>query len=76
MSRRFPALTPRKVLQALSRAGFFTHHTTGSHYILKHPNKGNLRVSLAYHNKILKRKTLASIIEQAGLTPKEFLTFL
>ncbi len=76
MSQRLPALKPRDVLRALQRAGFFVHHTSGSHYILKHPSKSNLRVSVAYHNKDLKRRTLESIIEQAGLTVEEFLKFL
>ena len=76
MSQRLPALKPREVLRALQRAGFFVHHTSGSHYILKHPDKPNLRVSVAYHNKDLKRRTLESIIEQAGLTVDEFVSFL
>jgi predicted RNA binding protein YcfA (HicA-like mRNA interferase family) len=76
MSRRIPALKPRKVLQALSKAGFFIHHTSGSHHVLKHPEKAHLRVTVPYHNKDLKRKTLSSIIEQAGLTNEEFLYLL
>ena len=39
MNPRLPALTPRKVLRALQRRGFFIHHTTGSHYYLKHPDR-------------------------------------
>lgn len=76
MSQRLPALKPREVLRALQRAGFFVHHTTGSHYILKHPHKPALRVSVPYHSKDLKRRTLESIIKQAGLTTEEFLKFL
>jgi len=33
------------VLCALNRAGFFVHHATGSHYVLKHPEKTNVRVT-------------------------------
>jgi len=76
MSQRLPALKPREVLRALQRAGFFVHHTTGSHYILKHPDKPALRVSVPYHSKDLKRRTLESIIKQAGLTHDDFLSFL
>jgi predicted RNA binding protein YcfA (HicA-like mRNA interferase family) len=72
MSPRLPALRPRQVLRALQRAGFFIHHTTGGHHILKHPDKPHLRVTLPFHNKDLKRRTLDSIIEQAGLTTEEF----
>jgi predicted RNA binding protein YcfA (HicA-like mRNA interferase family) len=52
------------------------HHTTGAHYVLKHPDKPTLRVTVPYHNKDLKRRTLASIIEQAGMTVDEFIQLL
>ena len=76
MSRHLPALRPAKVLQVLQRSGFYIHHTNGSHYYLKHPAKPNLRVTISMHNKDLKRKTLATIIEQAGYTPEEFIKLL
>jgi len=60
-------------IRALERNGFFIHHTTGSHYILK---KENLRVTVPYHNKDLKPGTLASIIKQAGMRVEEFLDLL
>lgn len=76
MSRRLPALKPKDVLRALERAGFVVHHVTGSHYILKHPGRIGLRVTLPWHNKDLKRGTLRSIIEQAGYAVDEFAEFL
>jgi predicted RNA binding protein YcfA (HicA-like mRNA interferase family) len=51
MNAKLPALKPRAVLRALQRAGFYVHHMSGSHHILKHPDKPTLRVSVAYHNK-------------------------
>jgi len=63
MNQRLPALRSRQVLRALQRAGFFIHHATGGHYVLKHPDKSALRVTVPYHNKDLKRRTLESIIE-------------
>ena len=76
MNERLPSLKPQKVLQVLKRAGFFIHHTTGSHYVLKHSDKLAARVTVAYHTKDLKRHTLLSIIEQAGMTIEEFLKYL
>ena len=76
MSQRFPVATPKEVLRALQRAGFFIHHSTGSHHILKHPDKPDLRVTVAVHNRELKRKTLATIIDQAGYTVEEFCELL
>ncbi|MDT4897863.1 MAG: hypothetical protein QOH25_2940 [Acidobacteriota bacterium] len=73
MARKLPVLKPKKVIKALERNGFYIHHTTGSHYILK---KEKFRVTVPYHNKDLKPRTLASIIEQTGLTLKELLDLL
>jgi predicted RNA binding protein YcfA (HicA-like mRNA interferase family) len=76
MSHHLPALRPAKVLRALERAGFYIHHTKGAHHFLKHPDKPGLRVTIAMHNEDLKRKTLASKIEQAGYSPEEFIELL
>lgn len=73
MVRKLPALKPRQVIKALERNGFYVHHISGSHYILK---KDALRVTVPYHNKDLKLGTLRSIIAQAGLTVEEFLDLL
>jgi predicted RNA binding protein YcfA (HicA-like mRNA interferase family) len=73
---RLPALKSKDVLRVLERAGFIVHHVTGSHYILKHPERTGLRVTLPWHNKDLKRGTLRSIIEQAGYTIDEFVELL
>jgi predicted RNA binding protein YcfA (HicA-like mRNA interferase family) len=76
VSRRLPALKSKDVLRALEHAGFVVHHVTGSHYILKHPGKSGLRVTLPWHNKDLKRGTLRSVIEQAGYKTDEFAELL
>ena len=76
MSARLPALKPKYVFRVLQRSGFYLHHTTGGHYILKHPEKTGLRVTLPWHNRDLKRGTLGSIIDQAGYTIEEFVGLL
>jgi predicted RNA binding protein YcfA (HicA-like mRNA interferase family) len=76
MSRRLPSLKPREVLQALRRAGFFVHHASGSHYVLKHPDNPARRVTLPYHSNDLKRGTLLSIIDEAGLMVEGFIDLL
>lgn len=63
-----PIVTPVRLLRALGRAGFFVHHVSGSHHILKHPDRPDLRLSVPYHNRDLKLGTLRSILRQAGLT--------
>jgi predicted RNA binding protein YcfA (HicA-like mRNA interferase family) len=73
---RLPAVKPRQLIRALERAGFFVHHVTGSHYYLKHPDHPTLRVTVAYHNKDLKRGTLRSILREVGLTVDDLLRLL
>ena len=76
MKQRLPALKPRRVLRALEGAGFFVHHASGSHYVLKHPEYPTLRVTIPFHTKDLKRRTLEKIIDQADLTIEKFLDLL
>ena len=76
MSPRFASLKPKEVRRALVRVGFFVHHASASHFILKHPSRPDLRVTLPMHNKDLKRRTVQSIIDQSGFTPEEFLRLL
>jgi predicted RNA binding protein YcfA (HicA-like mRNA interferase family) len=76
MSQHLPALKPAQVLRALQRAGFFIHHTKGSHYFLKHPDTPQLRVTVPFHGGDLKRRTLRSIIDQTGLSVEDFLKLI
>ena len=73
MAKKLPALKPKIVIKALERNGFYVHHTTGSHYILK---KDKLRVTIAYHNKDMRPSALKLTIEAAGLSVEEFLDLL
>ena len=76
MKQSLPAIRPKRLIRALERAGFFVHHVTGSHYILKHPAKATLRVTVPFHNRDLKRGTVQSIVKQAGYTNEELLNLL
>ena len=68
---KLPAIKPKIAIRKLQKAGFIIDHQTGSHFILRHP-LDKLRATVAYHNKDLKRKTIKSIIKQAGLSIKDF----
>ena len=76
MSPRLPAVTPRQVIQALERAGFYVDHVRGSHHYLLHPRRPGSIVVVAYHPADLKRGTLHSILRQAALSVDEFLELL
>jgi hypothetical protein len=36
-----PSVKPARLIAALGRAGFFVHHATGGHYVLKHHARRN-----------------------------------
>ena len=74
---RLPVLSTKNVIAALRRAGLvaLTGRGKGSHHRLYHPNDLTITVTLAHHHEI-KRGTLHSIIEPAGLTREEFLNLL
>jgi predicted RNA binding protein YcfA (HicA-like mRNA interferase family) len=73
---RLPALTARRVIQALERGGFHVARIKGSHYLLKHVDNPRLRGTVPYHRGELDTRTLRSIIEQAGLEIEEFVKLL
>jgi len=72
MNKKLPAVKPSRAIRALGKAGFFVHHQTGSHVILRHKYNSSLRVVVPMHNKDLKKGTLHRIIIDAGLTPERF----
>jgi len=76
MTNELPTLTPKHIIKALQRAGFFVHHTTGSHYALRHTVHLHLRVTVAFHRKDISKNTLRHIIKQVGMTVEDFLTYL
>ncbi|MFA5946173.1 MAG: type II toxin-antitoxin system HicA family toxin [Patescibacteria group bacterium] len=74
---KLPSLKPKKVLQALLRAGFVIHHQKGSHVQLRHSSKSALRVTIPFHTKFdLPGDVVASIMVQAGLSREEFIKLL
>jgi len=70
---RTPALKPKEVIGILEKAGYYIDHSTGSHHILRHPDRPQ-RIPVPYHAKDLKRRVLHSIIKQSGLSREEFLS--
>lgn len=70
-----PILKAVEIIRALLRAGFRIIRTRGSHYRFEHP-VGKRRVTVSFHPGDVPRKTLLSILNQAGLTIGEFLKYL
>lgn len=70
---KLPALKAREIIKALEGAGFVFIRQKGSHRIYV---KGNLGITVPFHNHDLKIGTLRHIIKQSGLKIKEFLRLL
>lgn len=56
----------REIERLIKNDGWEYLYTTGSHYYYIHPTKPG-KVTIPYHNKDLKMKTVNSILKQAGL---------
>ena len=74
MGPRLPVISGKRVLQALTRAGFIVERIVGSHHVLVFPSDASRTVTVPIHdNRDLKPGTLRSIVRQAGFTLEEFL---
>ena len=77
MSPRVPRLTGKQIEKAILRAGWYLHHSRGSHFYYRHPKHPGKQITLPIHaGEIIPQKTLRSILEQADLTPDEFTKLL
>lgn len=77
MGRRFPAVTARQVLRVLHGLGFRLARQAGtSHAVYRRDSDGRRTVVPVHAGTIVKRKTLAAILDDAGLTPNEFRSLL
>lgn len=70
---KLPVLKAREVVKALERVGFLFIRQKGSHRIYGRENR---LVTIPYHTKELKPKTLHHIIKQSGLEREEFIELL
>lgn len=73
--QRIPALTARKIIRALKTVGFVEDRQKGSHLILIHP-KTKARTVVPVHSGTIKRPLVRAIIDDAKVTPEEFLKLL
>lgn len=74
---KLPALSPKKILKALLRVGFYIHHQSGSHIQLRHSQKSHLKITIPYHSNFdLPSSVINSILKQAEISKEEFLKLL
>jgi predicted RNA binding protein YcfA (HicA-like mRNA interferase family) len=74
---RLPVVNGRRVIGALTRAGFRVDRIVGSHHVLIFSGDRSRTVTVPVHSgRDLKPGTLRSIVRQAGLTVEEFAALL
>ena len=73
---KLPALTARKVIRALKRAGFVEDRQKGSHPILIHPETKARTVVPVHADRTVKEPLLRAIIRDAKLGVEEFMGLL
>ena len=72
MSSRLPRVSGIDVVAALRRSGFAIEYIKGSHFHLIDPSDNSRQTIVRVHpGKILKPKTLKSILDKTKLTPDE-----
>jgi predicted RNA binding protein YcfA (HicA-like mRNA interferase family) len=76
MNRRSPRITAGELLRALKRDGWFQVRQSGSHIILKHPDRGGRVIVPNHAGVVLKQKTLDENLERAGLTKEKLRALL
>ncbi len=77
MSPRIPRVTGKQVERAMLQAGWYLHHSRGSHFYYRHPDRPGRQITIPIHSgEIIPQKTLRSILEQADLTLDEFVKLL
>ena len=69
-----PSVTSQDMIRALERAGFYFHHQTGSHVVMKHMNGS--RATIPNHRTDLKQGTLHNILREAKILRDELLKYL
>jgi predicted RNA binding protein YcfA (HicA-like mRNA interferase family) len=72
-----PSINAARLIRALQRAGFFVHHATSGHYVLKHPDRPAVRIVVPCRGSAdVKRGILRSILRQAGLAADDLARLL
>ncbi len=56
----------REIENIIKKDGWIYSYTSGSHYYYLHPTKPG-KVTIPYHGKDIKTRTINSILKQAGL---------
>ena len=71
-----PVIRAATLIPILLKMGFRIIRQKGSHVSLQHMLDKTKKVTVPIHNKDLAKKTLSSVLKQAGISIQEFLRLL
>lgn len=73
---RSPQVTPKKLIQALKKLGFFEHRQRGtSHLVMVHAD-GRRAIIAVHSGKDIPKGALCGILRDIEISPKELKKFL
>jgi predicted RNA binding protein YcfA (HicA-like mRNA interferase family) len=64
---RLPQISGKRLVRVAESIGWTFHHQKGSHVVMKHPSRPDVRLVVPQH-KVLKKGTLSHILKDLGLT--------
>lgn len=72
---KLPRITSKQIVRVLKKRGFYTVHSRGSHQTF-HSLIGRTVTVPVHAGKILRPRTLKSILKQAGISVEELIKLL
>ncbi len=72
---KLPIISGQDLIKLFLKLDYKIHHQTGSHIILRRNKEPFRRLTIPNH-KVLGRGTLRAIIQQAGISRREFFELL
>ena len=76
MSEKLPAVEGGRLVRALQRAGFIVIRIRGSAHFMEHTETGRRTTVHVHRGDIIKRGTLAGILDDSGLTADQLRSLL
>jgi len=71
---KLPSLSWKKLIKVLVKNGFYVHHQTGSHIVMKR-DRPYCRIVVPRH-RLIKKGLLRAIIREVEISKREFLRLL
>ena len=68
---KLPQIKGDRLVNALSKKGWYVDRTRGSHVIMRHENKPGTKIIIPIHSKPIKPGVLNNILKRAELSVEE-----